>query len=292
MKPYALASLYAGLVVGSALLLLYAGGGPEFALMVGLIAGGATFCAAIVLSIPFKVARERLSGPAYFLLHLAVGLGIGAYRAAQGPYVFELHQYIFNQDALMVTCASLGAWLFVVLTVSPGGEPRSSGSILRDEKRYPVLLFGLAALVVPILVAPVPEDPSCHNALRGGRTSVQSTLRLMIRIPENQAKRLDSIYGQFAEDYSLSTRRFDSHPDFPYRSLCNDDVKIELTGIFNGDRHVVGFVEHEHASGWEPLAGELLCRLASEWGVDTITYDGGELGEGIEKPEIFLRCDE
>jgi hypothetical protein len=173
----------------------------------------------------------------------------------------------------------MAAWLYVASHVAPGRKRSKRVSIPADWRPV-VLIIGLVLLPIPIIVAPIPEDPSCHNTLRGERSSASPAAMLHVQIGESKSRELAEIYDQFEDDYSLSVRKHNSTS----RSICNEDVTIKVGGTPN-ERYIVIFYEHTDGAGWEPMANELICRLEAKWG-DTMVFTGGG-GEEVPKPAIF-----
>ena len=290
-KPFVIAALYAATVVGIGMFFQYGGGRYGIGQIAGIVAFGVTFFWALVFAPLFYFAKREFSEINYFLLHLGIGLGFGAMRAARNPYVTEIHQYIYNNDAIVVSCASMAAWLYVVLLVKPGDANDKRRLRIRKEYSPFALFVALAVLAIPISTAPKPTDPSCHNTLRNGRMSASPSVRIRMTIAEDEISELTRVYEQFAADYGLSIRGHALLPEAAQRNICNEDVTISAGGVFKNGRHGIGFYQSEHGSGWEPMASDLICRLESRW-ADTMIYTGGG-GEEIHKPEIVaLGCRE
>ncbi len=288
-KPFLKAALYAAAVVGIAIYFEYDGSTYGIGFFAGAIAFGVAFFCALILALPFHLARNKLAEAPYFLLHLIVGIGIGALRATQNPYTNEWHHYIYNYDALLVSCASLAAWLYVVLHVPPG-RPKLSRTHSAIVAGSPVaLLAGLVLLPIPIIHSSVPADPSCHNSFRGGRTTARASIRMTISVKQTDKAALSSVYDRFAKDFDLSSRGHPLLPESTQRNMCNDDVKISAGGTHSNGKHSIGFYPHIGGASWEPMASELVCRLESKWGA-SLTFTGGG-GEVISRPsEISQEC--
>lgn len=261
-------------------------GGAEYGIaqFAGLVGFLIAFLCALALAPVFWYARSRLSEVPYLLLHLSAGLGIGALRAIN-PYATEWYQYVYNHDALLVSCASLGAWLCVILR-APAGRSKSIRSIYGVAALSPmILVLGLLVLAIPIVVAPVPTDPSCHNVFRGGRSSASPAIRITLWIEQSEKTALGDLYDRFAAEYHLSIRRHPLLPESTQRSICNDDVVIEAGGSVRDGQQSLAFYPHIGGSGWEPMANDLICRLEARWG-DTLVFTG-DGGEKIPRPAIL-----
>ena len=278
MAPYFGAAAYAALVVGIGMFASYGGGTYGIGFFAGCIAFFVALFFASVLAPCFWSARHVMSEFQYFCFHLVVGIGLGTMYAGRNPYALEWHQFVYNHDAFLISCASMAAWLFIALIVPPGKKRKYRDGWVAAFS--PVILFLAAMLLsVPIYVAPVPTDPSCHNVFLGGRTSASPAIRLTIFVGPSGHRKLPELYERFAADYGLSIRGHAYRSDSPQRSICNDDVKIDAGGVFGPEgKHDVAFFPHLGGEGWEPLASELICRLDAEWG-DTLTFtgNGGEI---------------
>ena len=281
---YALAATYAAFVVSLIYFFSYGGSTYGIGSIAGTIAFVVAFLCALVLSPVFAAARTATNEISYFLLHLGVGMGIGAILADRNPYATEWHHFVLAPIALTVTAASLAAWLLVFLFVKPGDPPTYR------EDGWQVSAFWLSALAcmvlpVPAIIAEAPLDPSCHNQFRGGRSSARPTLRAKFQLTERDSTIIGSLYDEFADSHQLSVRRHPRIPDSQSRSLCNDDVIISAGGVFEGGRHGMSAFPHENAADWTPLTAELVCFLEKELESD-IRFTGNG-GEEIERPDFL-----
>lgn len=292
-KPFAFAALYSAAIISIAVSFGSGGGAYGIAHLIFPIVFFVAFSCALSLSPIFYYARKFLPEFPYFLLHLAIGVGIGAIRAASNPYASDWHHYVYNPNALLVSVASLAAWLYVFIYTNPRQTSFASPG---DWKKYlpPALLLGVIIAPIPIGLAPVPEDPSCHNSFRGDRTRVSPSVRLEFRLHhlsdvelESFKEEVSELYDNFATEFDLSVTSHPLLPESTQRSICNDEIIISAGGTFSPGRHGVSIYEHIGAKDWEPLASELVCRIERKWnGVIVFT---GKRGEDISKPEYLLQ---
>lgn len=280
---FALAAVYSAVVVAFTIFFDYRAhvvGG--FAALVALVIA---FMCTLALAPVFFWARGNISEIAYFLLHLFVGLGIGAYRAAKNPYATDWRDLILVPESLIVVAASLSAWLFVVVTVSPRRPLRRRPESWKNPGRVGLLLVFLV-LPAPVMVSKSATDPSCHNTFRGGRISARPELRLRFQLSERDRARIDMLYDEFAHSHELSVRAHPYVPESQQRSLCNDDVVFSSGGVFEEGRHGLSVYPHEDAGDWGPLAGSLVCFL--EQNVESDIHYTGADGEQIDRPGFLL----
>ncbi|MDJ0709524.1 MAG: hypothetical protein QNJ14_03990 [Woeseiaceae bacterium] len=288
IRPFVIAALYAAAIVGIGMFFVYGGGEYGIGQIAGIVAFGVALFWALILSPIFYFARSNTTEVPYFLLHLGVGVSIGAIRAASNPYASTWTHYVYNHDALLVSCASMAAWLYVVLQTPPGSTRLEGRSKASRAASPVVLILGLALLPIAIISTPIPVDPSCHNVFRGGRTSAAPAILLNIRVPDSDKAELGALYDSFAEDFDLSIRGHRQSADSTSRSICNDDVVISAGGTHPPDgRHTLSFFQHISGTGWEPLASELICRIEAKWS-DSMTFSGRG-GEDIPKPAIVAK---
>ena len=263
------------MVVFIAYLVIY---GPLGALAAP-IAAMVTFLSAMLLAGFFLHMQSRIGGFGYFILHMLVGVDIGATFAARNPHIVDWHQYLYNQTTLTVSCASMAAWLYVA-SFLPARNVRESFATAHPGVALVVIALAIPAMAASIVAAPVPTDPSCHNVFRGGRLSARPALDVGLRLKKGESTKLRAIYDDFARDFGLSVRRERGH-----RSICNDDVLLEGSAT-NGHRGYRLLVyPHEGRDGWQPLVQELDCRLRMRWEASMV-YIGGNGGE-IARPQFL-----
>jgi hypothetical protein len=253
--------------------------GDLIGLFAAPIAAMVTFVSAMLLAGFFLHMRFEISGPAYFCLHVLVGVLIGATAAKRNPHIVDWHQYLYNRTTLTVLCPSLAAWLYVAFFL-PARNLRRSFAAAHPGVTLVVMTLAIPAMAASIVAAPVPADPSCHNVFRGGRLSARAALNVGLRLKKGESTKLRAIYDDFARDFGLSVRRHRGH-----RSICNDDVLIEGSAV-NGQRGYSLLVyPHEARDGWQPLVQELDCRLRMRW-EDSMDYTGDKSLE-IARPEFL-----
>lgn len=280
---FALAAVYSAVVVAITSFFDYgAQTVGAFAALVALVVG---FFLALALAPVFFWARAYISEIAYFSLHLFVGLGIGAYRAAKNPYALGWQDLILVPESLIVVAASLSAWVFVVVTVSPGRPLRRRPDSWKSSGRA-ALLLAFLVLPAPVMVSKSATDLSCHNTFRGGRTAARPELRLRFQLSESDQAKISTLYGEFAQSHELSVRGHPYVPESQQRSLCNDDVVFSAGGVFKEGRYGLSAYPHEDAGDWRPLAGRLVCFL--EQNLESEIQYTGDDGERIDRPAFLL----
>jgi hypothetical protein len=247
--------------------------------MVGTLAAMVTFLSAMLLAGFFLHMRREISGPAYFILHVLVGVLIGATLAKRNPHIVDWHQYLYNQTTLTVLCPSMAAWLYVALFL-PARAVRGTFAAAHPGVTLVVMTLAVPALAAAIVTAPVPADPSCHNVFRGGRLSARAALDVGLRLKKGESTKLRAIYDDFARDFGLSVRR-----DRGHRSLCNDEVLIEGSAVNGHWGYLLLVYPHEARDGWQPLVQELDCRLRMRW-EESMVYIGDDGGE-IARPDFL-----
>ena len=287
MKEFVRASAYAGLVVAIGMGFLYTTGqAPSLGPFVAVLAFVPAFlCAVLLAFLIFAKARVKLNELHYFLLHLGVGVLIGSILAARNPHVTGLWGLVYNHQAALAWTASLAAWLYVVLYVPAGRMHAEVARPKLGEYSPIVLIIGLIVLPIPIIIAPTPTDPSCHNVLRGGRLSASVSGSMRMIVPAEDVSTLVGIYEQFAKDYDLQIRGHALRPESAQRNICDENVTIVAGGVFSNGQHSILFYQSEAGPGWGEMAGDLVCRLEYHW-KDSITFTG-KAGEPIEKPAIL-----
>lgn len=291
IKQHLRASSYVAAVIGiSGLVSSFRLGAAS--IIIGVIGATIAFACAFLLSLPLLYARARLSEWTYFLIHIAVGAAVGALYAARNPYIDDSILLLTSAAAVLVNTASVAGWLYVALTVPPGRPGRFDVGATAGPWTPLILAIGLVVLPIPQVYAPMPEDDSCHNALRGSRTSVTPALILSFEaIDDPQALGIE--YDRFAIEHALSRRTVTPRPESSQRSLCNEDVVISAGGTFGTGRHEVSVYVHEGGDKWEPLAADLICRLRSRWG-DGMRLSGARAEDfsGGAYAEVACRVDQ
>ena len=276
MRHALLGSAVAAMVSFIAYLVIY---GDLIGMVAAPIAAIATFISAMLLAGFFLHMRFEVSGLTYFILHVVVGVLIGATLAKRNPHIVDWHQYLYNQTTLTVLCPSLAAWLYVACFLPARKAPRSFAAT-HPGVTLVVMTLAVPAMAASIVTAPVPTDPSCHNVFRGGRLSARPALNVGLRLKKGESTKLRAIYDDFASDFGLSVRRHRGH-----RSICNDDVLIEGSAVNGHHGYVLLVYPHEARDGWQPLVQELDCRLRMRW-EHSMVYIGGHGGE-IARPAFL-----
>lgn len=298
-KPFAHAALYSAAFV--ALTMGFAttkGSYAAIAPMIAIIAFILACISALIFSTLFFYARQHLSEPSYFLLHLVVGVLAGA-TITKGayPYATEWHQFIYNPHTLLTTAASISAWFYVYTYTNPKEAAPPDSNSVKARHLKTLLVFWMCLAIIPYMeIAPIPEDPSCHNVFRGGRTRASPSVRAQFQIEHLSESEVNSfrlnmqdLYRNFALENGLSVKRNEYSDAKPITSLCNEKIIVSIGGVVFPGRHRFSIFEHINAKAWEPLISELICQaeLLSD---EKITFTGGGREE-IPKPVFLTECE-
>jgi len=203
---------------------------------------------------------------------------IGIYRIKDKPYSIKPLTFLSSMDALLPICASIAAWLYVFLSAPPRTSTNMLSRSMSTNLRRDCLIVGSILLALPIVFADQLRDPTCHNSLRD-RNSASPSFMIEMNILAHDIDELDRLYNQFRIDYQLNSRKmYDDERRIP-RSLCNEEVKIDIY------HEGLGFYPHKDGSGWEPMANDLMCRLEANWGY-SIRYSGNR-GKITSRADVF-----
>lgn len=206
------------------------------------------------------------------------------------PYAENIQHYIYNKEALLVSCASMAAWLYVGLFVQRSQKPTMEGHMEARSWGTTILPAGLLGLATLLTIAPgSPRDTSCHNVLRDGRRSASPSVRIVMTVAEEEIPRMIDLYERFSADFNLAIRGHAVLKDSAGRNMCNDDVTITAGGVMKDGRHGATVYESIDGSGWEPMVSELICGL--EGLLAAPLKFSGDRGEEIPIPKnVDLGC--